>query len=222
MSRGGVVKVVLCVLALALAACVKSDLAKHSEVANRLLTERGTPDFEDASTETHAAIRHAPSGMICVLPEDGAFTFDLFPSSAMNAGAQCSSTQGDLMNAWVAVRFHEPTNLDSVFASAVEQMVHAGQAEPWEGQPSAADRASPEGLPHFRINRFEINLDGEQRYLRLAISEANGWYLQQIVSSPIAAAEATEATSGEEWRESLRAFAATASAAAASSETATH
>lgn len=220
--RGGAVRVLFCVLALTLSSCAKSDLAKHSEVANRVLTERGTPDFEDASTEAHAAVRHTPSGMICVLPADGAFTFDLFPASAVNAGAQCSSTEGEQMNAWVAVRFREPTNLDAVVASAVAQLVDTGQAQPWEGRPSAADRSSPEGLPHFRISRFEIDLDGERRYLRLAVSEANGWYLQQIVSSPLAAAEETEAASGEEWRESLRAFVATASQSAAPTDGAAH
>lgn len=201
-------RVLLCALVLAVSACAKSGLERNSEVANRILTERGTPDFADASTESYAAVRHVPSGMVCVLPADGAFTFDLFPASAMNAGAQCSSTEGETMTGWVAVNFREPTNLDAVFASAITQLVSDPEAQAWSGQPSAADRSPPDGSPHFRINRFEIDLGGERRYLRVAMSEAGGWYLQQIVSAPIADAATVEAASGEGWQSALQTFGA--------------
>lgn len=173
-----------------------------------MLQQRGTPDFVDASTAEFAAIRHVPSGMLCRLPESGAFEFDLFPATAVNAGAQCSSTEGETVTGWVAVNFHEPTTLDAAFASAVEQLTGSMQAQPWLGRPSEADRASPEGLPHFRIHRVRANFDGEERYLRLAMAEADGWYLQQIVSSPYASAVESEAGAGEAWRAALAGFAA--------------
>jgi hypothetical protein len=207
MTRGLLVRL-LVVIALALSACTKSDQTRHSEVATAILQQRGTPDFEDASTAQYAAIRHTPSGMLCVVPTDGAFEFDLFPAAAANAGAQCSSTEGEVVTGWVAVHFREPTSLDAAFASAVEQLTSSLSAQPWLGRPSAADLASPVGLPHFRIHRVRANFDGEERYLRVSMAEMDGWYLQQIVSSPYAAATASEAAAGEGWRAALRAFAA--------------
>ncbi|UPT61143.1 MAG: hypothetical protein M0D54_11800 [Hyphomonadaceae bacterium JAD_PAG50586_4] len=112
----------LCAMALLLSACAKTDLDQHSEVAVRLIDQRGAPDFVDASTTEYSAIRHTPSGMICVLPDAGAFEFDVFPANAMNAGAQCSTTTEQSLSAWIAVRFREPTTLDVAFASAVAQL----------------------------------------------------------------------------------------------------
>jgi hypothetical protein len=66
--------------------------------------------------------------------------------------------------------------------------------------------ASPEGLPHFRIARFEAQIDGQPSYLRVAMSEARGWYLQQIVSGPLAQAAEVEARAGQDWRRLLRDF----------------
>ncbi len=198
-------------------ACAKSDQARNSDVASSILQQRGTPDFVDASTADYAAIRHTPSGMICVLPESGAFEFDLFPATATNAGAQCSSTEGEVVTGWVAVNFHEPTTLDAAFASAVAQLTGGLQSQNWLGRPSPADLASPEGLPHFRIHRLRANFDGEERYLRISMAEMDGWYLQQIVSSPFANAPASEAAAGEAWREALNSFAAARRDAAAQS-----
>jgi hypothetical protein len=39
------------------------------------------------------------------------------------------------------------------------------------------------------------------------MGEADGWYIQQIVSAPLGQAELAEAQSGESWRRGLRAFA---------------
>lgn len=206
MDEGSLVRL-LFALMFVLSACAKTDRAKHSEVATAILQQRGTPDFIDASTSDYAAIRHTPSGMLCVMPTDGAFEFDLFPAAATNAGAQCSSTEGELVTGWVAVHFQEPTSLDAAFASAVQQLTSSLSAQPWLGRPSAADLASPEGLPHFRIHRVRANFDGEERYLRVSMAEMDGWYLQQIVSSPFATASASEAAAGEAWRSALSAFA---------------
>lgn len=191
-----------------LAACQPAELAKHQRATERILTQRGAPDFADASTSETAAIRHTPSGMICTLPEAGAFEFDVFPATGVNAGGQCSSTQGEVVTAWIAVNFREPTTLDTAFATALGQITDGLSAQPWRGQPSEADRASPEGLPHYRIHRVRANFDGEERYLRLSMAEMDGWYLQQIVSAPLAEAPAAEEITGSTWRSGLEAFAA--------------
>ena len=202
-------RVFLCVLALALSACVKGDQARHTETVNRMISEHGTPDFEDASTAEYAAVLHTPSGMLCTVPTDGAFDFDIFPSSSANAGAQCSSSSGELVTAWVAVNFSQPTNLDAAFASAVAQLTNGLSSQNWLGEPSEADRASPEGLPHYRIHRVRGNFDGEERYLHLSMAEKDGWYLQQIVSAPLEDAVAAEAATGVAWRAGLQRFAET-------------
>lgn len=171
-----------------------------------MIEQRGAPDFADASTGEYAAIRHTPSGMMCVLPADGAFEFDVFPSDSANAGAQCTSTTGEGGAAWVAVRFSQPTTLDAAFASGVAQLTTGFEVEPWSGQPSEADRAAPEGLPHYRIHRLQADMGGEHRYLRLSMAEQDGWYLQHIINAPLETAETTEAQTGETWRTGLRAF----------------
>lgn len=206
-KEGGFVRVLLCALALSVSGCAKSDLDTNRGMAEAMLQQRGAPDFVNASTAEYAAIRHTPSGMLCVLPADGAFEFDVFPSDSMNAGAQCSSTGGEVASGWVAVRFAQPTTLDAAFSAGVAQLSQGLTTQLWEGQPSEADRASPEGLPHYRIHRLQADINGEQRFLRVSVAEMDGWYLQQVVSGPLASAEATEATAGTEWRRSLRAFA---------------
>ncbi|MBK6702946.1 MAG: hypothetical protein IPG56_03610 [Caulobacteraceae bacterium] len=200
-------RLLLCALVLSLSACEKSDLDKHRGITNRMLTQRGAPDFVDASTPEIAAIRHTPSGMVCVLPADGAFEFDVFPADSMNAGAQCSSTVGDVATAWVVVSFSQPTTLDAAFASANTQLSNGLQAQPWDGRPSEADRASPDGLPHYRIQRVRAQFGEESRYMRLSMAEMDGWYLQQISSAPIAQAREAETQAGAAWRAGLRAFA---------------
>jgi hypothetical protein len=146
--------------------------------------------------------------MLCVLPRDGAFDLEAFPASAANPGAHCSMVDDGVATSFVAVRFADGTNLDGAFAESLA--ASAGQASPraWAGEPSAADKSSPEGLPHFRIARFEVVIDGAPSFLRVAMSEARGWYLQQIVSAPLDRAEAAEAAAGETWRRELRAFVA--------------
>lgn len=198
-----------------LAACQPDDLAEHRQATERILSERGAPDFADASTAEIAAIRHTPSGMLCTLPESGTFDFDVFPASVANAGAQCSVMQGEMASAWIAVNFRAPTTLDAAFASAVGQLTNGLSAQPWRGRPSEADRASPEGLPHYRIHRVRGSFDGEERYLRLSMAEMDGWYLQQIVSAPLDEAVEAETLAGVAWRSGLRAFTDARSAAAA-------
>lgn len=197
----------LVALTLAASACGANPLAEHRATAAAVLERAGGGDiFVDASTADFAAIRHAPSGMLCVLPSDGAFDLQAFPASAANPGASCSAANGGVATLFVAVRFEAVTSLDRAFAEALAAT--AGQASPivWTGEPSAADTSSPEGLPHFRIARFEVAVDGAPGYLRVAMSEARGWYLQQIVSAPLERAEAAEAAAGEAWRQELRAF----------------
>lgn len=212
-AQGVSMKRVLLAVLMACAGCGESDSAKHSAVALRVLTQRGSPDFIDASTEDYAAIRHTPSGMLCVMPADGAFEFDVFPASAANRGAHCSSTSGEVANAWVTMNFRQPTTLDAAFATAVAEISGQAESRVWDGEPSVADRSSPEGLSHYRIHRFIVTYGDSPRYMRLAMSEMDGWYLQQIVSSPVQDAEAAEQRAGEEWRFVLRAFVAQRAAA---------
>jgi hypothetical protein len=54
---------------------------------------------------------------------------------------------------------------------------------------------------------MRANVGGEERYLRLSMSERQGWYLQQIVSAPIGDAMAAEVQAGQSWRAVLREFA---------------
>lgn len=206
-NEGGFVRLLLCALALCVSGCAKNELDTYRGMADAVLQRRGAPDFVNASTADYAAIRHTPSGMICVLPAEGAFEFDVFPADSMNAGAQCSSTGGEVANGWVVVRFAQPTTLDAAFSAGVAQLSSGLNTQPWDGRPSEADRASPEGLPHYRIHRLQADINGEPRFLRVSVAEMDGWYLQQIVSGPLASAEATEAAAGTEWRRSLHEFA---------------
>mgnify|MGYP001321869325 CR=1 FL=1 len=162
--------------------------------------------FVDASDDTRAAIRHAPSGMICVLPRDGAFDLEVFPETAENPGAFCSTASSGIATTFVAVRFGAGATLDSAFADALAASAGQASPRPWPGEPSAADKSSPEGLPHFRIARFEVTMDAAPHYLRVAMSEVNGWYLQQIVSAPLGQAGVAEAGAGDAWRAALGEF----------------
>ncbi|ANP45707.1 hypothetical protein ATE48_07140 [Candidatus Viadribacter manganicus] len=146
--------------------------------------------------------------MVCVLPPNGAFAFDVFPANAQNAGAQCSSTQDGVAVGWVAVRFSTPTTLDAVFSASVAQLAAGLEPEAWPGQVSAADLQSPQGLVHYRIQRLQAPVGGEMQFLRVAVAERDGWYLQQIVSAPIASAQEAETAAGEIWRQGLARFSA--------------
>jgi hypothetical protein len=108
----------------------------------------------------------------------------------------------------VVTRFEAEATLDSAFQAGVMTLLGAERPTPWSGSGSSADGASPEGLPHFRIVRLVVRAEGSDRYLRVAMSEARGWYLQQIVAAPLDQADAAEAEAGVAWRETLRAFAA--------------
>lgn len=192
---------------LTVAACAPSPQARNSASAAVVLQQTGVPDFADASSAERAAIRHAPSGMVCALPHDGTFDVGVFPADAANPGAHCTVAAGQTVTSLVVVRFGGVMNLDTAFQEALATTAGQVNATPWAGQPSEADRAPPEGLPHYRIARFEAAIDGEPHFLRVAMSEARGWYLQQIVSGPLADANAIEARAGEEWRAALHDFA---------------
>lgn len=203
----GLKPLMLALVLMAPVACGPSALARNTATVSEMLQRSGTPDFENASTEARPALRHTPSGMVCEVPSEGAFDFGVFPAAATNPGAHCSMVAGNVATMLMAVRFAEGTTLDAAFQNAVNSTAGQANAQPWRGQPSTADRSSPEGLTHFRIARFEANLDGAPHYLRIAMSEADGWYVQQIVSAPLDQAEQVEARAGEEWRAMLRDFA---------------
>ena len=48
--------------------------------------------------------------------------------------------------------------------------------------------------------RLQGSFQGNDAYMRVAMTEANGWYVQQIVLTPIGNGDAVEAAAGEEWR----------------------
>ncbi|HCK83187.1 MAG TPA: hypothetical protein DHW63_01285 [Hyphomonadaceae bacterium] len=196
------------VAALALCACGEQSLRTHRGMARAVIERGGGGElFTDASTAEFAAVRHAPSGLLCEIPRSGDFSVEVFPPSAANPGVYCASAAADVATSYVAVLYGPAVDIDTAFSQALA--ASAGQASPqvWSGEPSAADKVSPEGLPHFRIARFSATVNGEPAYLRVAMAEARGWFLQQIVSGPIAEAEAIEATAGEGWRRALTAFA---------------
>lgn len=199
---------ILAATLLSVSACGQSSLAKHNEAAEATLAQVGAPDFENASTPEYAAIRHAPSGMTCRLPQNGVFEFGVFPASARNAGAHCASAEGEVVSTFIVVRFPPPTTIDTAFQEALAATAGRAGAQLWDGEPSEADKSSPEGLTHFRIQRFVGNVDGAPRYLRVAMTEADGWFVQQVVSAPAGDAETVEEQAGEAWRSMLREFAA--------------
>lgn len=190
-------------------ACGQQSRTENRAMAMAVLERAGGGGlFVDASNEARAAIRHVASGMVCVLPRDGAFNLEAFPASAANPGAYCSTASDGVAVTVVAVQFGAATTLDRAFAEALATSAGRASPRPWAGEPSAADKSSPDGLPYFRIARFEANVDGTPHYLRVAMSEARGWYLQQIVSAPLAQADAVEADAGVAWRGLLREFVA--------------
>ncbi len=198
----------LSVVAGALGACGPDPGGRNSAIANAVIERAESTLFVDASDDTRAAIRHAPSGLVCVLPREGAFDLEVFPETAGNPGAYCATALNGVAATFVVVRFGPNTNLDGAFADALAASAGQASPRPWPGEPSAADKSSPDGLPHFRIARFEATINDAPHYLRVAMSEANGWYLQQIVSAPLDQAEAAEAQAGDAWRAALREFVA--------------
>ncbi len=200
------------ILAALSAGCTPSARAKNQTLATAIIEKAGAASqFADASTDDFAAIRHIPSGMLCVLPADGAFDFESFPQQASNQGAYCSAASNATASTLMVIRFSEETTLDRAFADGLAVSAGPASPRPWTGAPSAADKAPPEGLPHFRIARFEATIHGAPSYLRVSMGEAQGWYLQQIVSAPIDQAARVEAEAGESWRRALREFGANSS-----------
>lgn len=198
----------LIAVSLALGSCGGDVRTQHATMARAVLERAGGDGvFADASNVERAAIRHVPSGMVCPLPSDGAFDLEAFPPSAANQGAYCSSASGGVATTFVAVHFGANVTLDQAFSEAVSTSVGSASPVAWEGQPSAADRASPEGMPHFRIARFQATIDGAPHYLRVSMTEADGWFLQQIVSAPLGEAVGAESAAGQAWRAAMGEFA---------------
>ncbi len=197
----------LALLALGASGCVDPKLDANRSRAKEVLRRVASDTFVDASTRDLALIRHQPSGLECVAPVNGGFSLEVFPPSATHPGVYCARSEGDVVSSFVAVFYGATVDIDTAFAQALA--ASAGQASPqaWTGEPSEADTASPEGLPHFRISRFEANVNGAPSYLRVAMAEAKGWFLQQVVSGPIADAEQIEGEAGADWRRALAAFA---------------
>jgi hypothetical protein len=190
----------------ALAACEQGAKARNQAIAAEVLTRTGAPDFVDASTAERAAVRHTPSGLICVMPFDGTLDMGVFPASSANAGAHCTIARGQIASTLVAVRFSGRTTLDQIFNEAVASTVRAPTATRWSGRASAADQADATGLPNHRVGRFEIMVNETPSYVRVAAGESRGWYLQQVVSAPLTEAEQAETLAGAEWRAALQAF----------------
>jgi hypothetical protein len=187
--------------------CAPGPLAQNSEKAAEVLRQTGVSDFVDASTAEYAALRHEPSGMVCRLPSDGVLELNVFPASAANPGAHCAVARGRGASTFVVVKFGEMVSLDDAFRDAVASLVAERDAALWLGRPSAADLADPSGMPHFRIARYRADLNGEPSYVRVAVAEARGWFLQQVVTAPLEQADIAEEAAGADWRAALADFA---------------
>jgi hypothetical protein len=188
-------------------ACTPSPQQQNSEKAAEVLRQTGVPDFVDASTADFAALRHQPSGMVCRLPLDGVLEVNVFPASAANPGAHCAVAQGRSASTFVVVRFGAGVSLDDAFRDAAASLVAEREVALWTGRASEADRADPTGLPHFRIARYRANLNEEATYVRVAVAEARGWFLQQVVTAPLEEADIAEEAAGTAWRAALADFA---------------
>ncbi len=193
--------------ALALCACGPDRRAENIVRAQAVLEQAGSTLFEDASTADYGAVRHNLSGLECVAPRDGDFALDLAPPTAANPGVFCDTVVGGVATRLGAVYFGASVTLDTAFAQALADIAGQAPHEDWSGEPSSFDKAPPQGAPHFRIARYSITIDGQPTYMRVAMSEARGWFMHQLVQGPIADAEAIEAGAGEGWRRALIGFA---------------
>lgn len=192
-----------------LAACGEDARSQNSARAAAVIAQAGgQAAFVDASTAEYAAVLHRLSGLECVVPRDGEFSMEEFPRTAAHPGMTCSRAEGEVATMFVVVYYGAGVPIDTAFAQALQASAGQASPQPWAGAPSAADKASPEGLPHFRIARFSANVAGQPSFLRVAMAEAQGWFLQQVTSGPIADAEAIEASAGQDWRRALHAFGA--------------
>jgi hypothetical protein len=206
-DRNKTLGVVLAALLGALGACGPDPRAENRVRVQAVLQEAGSTLFVDASTADHAAIRHTLSGLECVAPRSGHFALDLAPQTAANPGVFCDTVVGGVATRLGAVYFGASVTLDTAFAQALADIAGQAPHEDWPGEPSSFDKAPPAGAPHFRIARYTITSDGQPKYMRVAMSEARGWFMHQLVQGPIAEAEAIEAAAGEDWRRALVGFA---------------
>lgn len=189
----------------AISACTPKAGEKTDPVVRAMLDRAGPGSpFADASSASAPAIVHRPSGMICNLPRNGAFDFGTFPPEAVNEGAYCSTADDGVVLTVMAIRFAKPAALDQVFADALAS--GAGKATPrrWQGAPTADDTEGG----NVRIARLEGVVNGEPAYLRIAVAEAHGWYLQQFATAPAEKAGDAETHAGQQWKRSLSAFSA--------------
>jgi hypothetical protein len=189
-------------LAISLAACAPSPQQKNHDMTARIIQNAHAEHaFVDASTTELAAVRHTPSGMVCVLPARGAFNLEAFPQNAANEGGDCTISADSVATTLLAVRFATPPSLDDAFSDSVRSNAsHLGGAIEWMGRQSATDALPPNGLPHFRIVRLQGDSEGQPTYLRIAMAEKGGWFVQQMVFAPLANANKAEAKAGEQWR----------------------
>ncbi len=187
--------------------CANPELDANRSRAREVLRRVASDTFVDASTRDLALVRHKPSGLECVAPVTGGFSLEVFPPTATHPGVYCARSEGEVVSSFVAVFYGATVDIDTAFSQALAASAGQASPQPWTGEPSTADRASPDGLPHFRISRFQGNVNGAPSYLRVAMAEAKGWFLQQVVSGPIADAVQIETDAGADWRRALAAFA---------------
>lgn len=194
-------------LVIFVSSCANPELDANRSRAREVLRRVASDTFVDASTRELALVRHKPSGLECVAPITGGFSLEVFPPTATHPGVYCARSEGEVVSSFVAVFYGATVDIDTAFSQALAASAGQASPQPWTGEPSTADKASPDGLPHFRISRFQGNVNGAPSYLRVAMAEAKGWFLQQVVSGPIADAEQIETDAGADWRRALAAFA---------------
>jgi len=198
---------------LLLAAC--DPRAKQHAFTGRILHDAHAEQaFIDTSTDQNPAVTHRASGMICAMPGDGVVHVEVFPPEASNPGAECTFSTDNMVVTLIAVKFREPTTLDAAFAESVHSNAQLDAPAEWRGKASDADAHPLPGSPHFRVLRLKGAFQGNDAYLRIAMTEANGWYVQQIVLTPIGNAETVEAQAGAKWSDLLQSVSRTARAPA--------
>lgn len=186
-------------LAVATLVCACSGgAAKNSAAALGVIERSHLEDsFEDASNGDRAAIRHRPSGLVCDLPEEGAFHVELFPDSAVNEGAACTHAAEGVVETLMALRFSRPVTFERAFTEAVTMSAPLQNARRWRGAPIGGQ---PIGVSE-RVERIQGDLNGQQYFVRIAMKEVrDGWLLQQIVLSPLELADQVDSASDERWR----------------------
>ncbi|MFT3727202.1 MAG: hypothetical protein QM759_05200 [Terricaulis sp.] len=197
---------------LMVAAC--DPRAKQHEFTARIIKDaHAEQTFADASTDQSPAILHRESGMLCEMPADGVVHVEVFPSDAANAGAECTYSTDNVVVTMIAVKFRDRPQLDAAFAESVSANARLDRAAQWRGHASDADAHPAAGSPHFRVLRLQGSFQSNDAFMRLAMAEANGWYVQQIVLTPSGNADTVEASAGAAWRDVLRSVGRAAAAA---------